>query len=235
MNTMRIRQCDFSRLAPRVLERWATVPTSVASDALNRGQSMAARIKPLAPGLRICGQARTVTPMPGDNSMVLHAASIAGPGEVVVVAGGGLDDVAMAGEWVVRACRHRGLAGLVIDGSVRDVAVLRTLGFPVFAAGAVPRGPHKTFGGWMDAPAAVAGVAVHPGDLVLGDDDGVVVVPLDAAEQTLLTAEAMRRREVEFSSRLERGETLADLVGLEPCALYDRYGRELAADGSAES
>lgn len=94
---------------------------------------------------------------------------------------------------------------------------------------AVPRGAHKNFGGWIDAPAAVAGVAVHPGDLVLGDGDGVVVVPLDPVAQTLLTVEALQRREEEFSRRLERGEALADLVMLEPCTVYDRHGREVAA------
>lgn len=227
VKTMRIYRAPFERLSEIMISRWSNIPSSVASDAMNRCQSMNARVKPLAAGMRICGQARTVVPMPGDNSMVLHAASIATAGDVVVVDGGGLEDVAMAGEWVVRACRRRGLNGLVVGGSVRDVAVLRDLGFPVFATGAVPRGPHKNFGGRMDVPAAVGGAPVQPGDLILGDDDGVVVVPLDAAERTLAVAETLMAREEEFARQLERGDTLVDLVKLERCVVYDRYGREI--------
>ncbi|NYZ15104.1 RraA family protein [Azospirillum sp. RWY-5-1] len=207
---------EFPRLDPSELELWASIPTSVVSDSLNRCQSMDARIKPCAEGMRLCGQARTVMPMPGDNSMLLHAVSLAEPGQVVVVAGGGLDDVALAGEWVARCGKRRGLGGVVIDGSVRDVRDIRQIGFPIFARGAVPRGPHKNFGGRMDVTASVGNTPVQPGDIVIGDDDGVVVVPLSQAAEVLKTALALLQREKEWTSQIESGRTLIDVLGMEP-------------------
>lgn len=213
---------NFRRLAPEVLDIWRTVPSSVASDSQNRCQSMDARIKPMVPGMRICGQARPVNAMPGDNSMVHHAVSCAEPGDVIVVAGGGLEDVALAGEWVVRSCKRRGLGGLVVDGSVRDLYEIRTLGVPVFARGAVPRGPHKNFGGIMDVTVSVGNVPVNPGDIILGDEDGVVVVPLALAEETLAQSLALLEREKRWTSEIESGRTLVDVLGVPPLELIER-------------
>lgn len=213
---------EFPRLSPETLALWETVPSSVASDTQNRCQSMDARIKPCAPGMRICGQARTVAAMPGDNSMLLTACSVAAPGEVVVVAGGGLDDVAMAGEWVARGCRSRGLGGLVIDGSVRDLREIRSIGFPVFARGAVPRGPHKSFGGKMDITAAVGGIAVNPGDLIIGDDDGITVVPLAAMDEVLQRCLDLLAKERIWSEQLDAGQSLAKVLGVpEPELIHE--------------
>lgn len=205
---------DFPRLSPDTLGIWSNIPSSVASDSLNRCQSMDARIKPCSEGMRICGQARTVVPMPGDNSMVHIACSVAEPGEIVVVAGGGLDDVALAGEWVVRSCKRRGLGGLVIDGSVRDIQDIRSLGFSVFSKGAVPRGPHKNFGGRMDVTASVGNVPVNPGDLIIGDEDGVVVVPLSLADETLKRCLELVRKERDWADQLDQGKTLMQVLGI---------------------
>lgn len=207
---------DFPRLTAAEIDAWRDIPSSVISDSLNRCQSMDARIKPVAPGVRLAGQARTVVPMPGDNSMIHHACSIARPGEVVVVAGGGLDDVALAGEWVARSSMRRGLGGLIIDGSIRDVREIRAMGFPVFAKGAVPRGPHKSFGGRMDVTAAVGGTAVEPGDLVIGDDDGVVVVPLSMVSETLIAAREIMAREEAWLAELDAGRSLVDVLSVLP-------------------
>lgn len=207
---------DYRRLSTDALAKWSSVPSSVASDALNRCQSMDSRIKPMVPGMRLCGQARTVVTMPGDNSMVHHAVSLAEPGDVVVVAGGGLDDVALAGEWVVRCCKRRALGGLVVDGSVRDLHEIRGLGLSVFAKGAVARGPHKNFGGKMDVTAAIGGVPVNPGDLILGDEDGVVVVPLAFADAALAQSLALLERERQWTEQIEAGATLVDVLGVPP-------------------
>ncbi len=203
---------NFRALDPSDMALWRTIPSSVASDAMNRSYSMDSQIKPVVDGLQICGQARTVVPMLGDNAMVHVACSVSEPGEVVVVAGGALEGIAYAGEWVARACRRRGLGGLVIDGAVRDIREIRALDLPVFCKGAVPRGPHKTFGGQMDVAASVGGVAVHPGDLVIGDDDGVVVVPLGIAEQTLHQCLALLAMERDWSSKIEAGQTLMEVL-----------------------
>ncbi|UKJ74168.1 RraA family protein [Azospirillum brasilense] len=205
---------NFPRLSPDMLEIWKTVPSSIASDVQNRCQSMDARIKPCAPGMRICGQARTAVSMPGDNSMLLTACSLAEPGEVVVVAGAGLEEVALAGEWVVRGCKSRGLGGLVIDGSVRDLQEIRTIGFPVFAKGSVPRGPHKAFGGKMDVPAGVGGMVVNPGDLIIGDDDGVTVVPLAVMDEVLRRCLELMAKEKVWSQQLDAGKSLMEVLGV---------------------
>ncbi|AWK87683.1 RraA family protein [Azospirillum thermophilum] len=213
---------DFPRLSSDVLDKWRSVPSSVASDSQNRCQSMDARIKPMVPGMRICGQARTVVPMPADNSMVHHAVSCADPGDVIVVAGGGLEDVAMAGEWVVRCCKRRNLGGLVVDGTVRDLHEIRSLGVPVFAKGAVPRGPHKNFGGKMDVTASVGNVPVNPGDIILGDEDGIVVVPLALAEETLARSLALLERERQWTAEIEAGRTLVEVLGVPPLEIIER-------------
>ncbi len=204
---------DYPRLTGDALEKWRAVPSSVAFDAMDRCQSMSASIKPMVPGMRLCGQARTVVPLPGDNSTVHHAVSLAEPGDVVVVAGGGLDDVALAGEWVVRGCKRRALGGLVIDGAVRDLREIRGLGVPVFARGAVPRGPHKNVGGRMDVAASVGNVPVNPGDIILGDEHGVVVVPLEIADETLEASLKRLERERQRPPQIEPRKTLLEVCG----------------------
>lgn len=176
---------NFPRLSHGLLLAWRAVPSRVAAGLPGCTQAVAPAIRTCAPGARLCGQARTVTPMPGDNSVLLAACGLAEPGEVVVVGGAGLDSVAVAGEWVTRRCQSRGLGGLVIDGAVRDLPDIRNLGFPVFARGAVPRAPHRSIGGKMDLPVTVGGVRISPGDLLIGDDDGIAVVPLIAVEEAL--------------------------------------------------
>lgn len=224
---------EYDRLSESELAQWRDVPSSVVSDSLNRCQSMDARIKPVAPGLRLCGQARTVVPMPGDNSMLHHACSIAMPGEVVVVAGGGLEDVALAGEWVTRSCLQRALGGMVIDGSIRDVREIRAMNFPVFAKGAVPRGPHKNFGGRMDVTAAVGNTPVNPGDLVIGDDDGVVVVPLAQVAETLLTARKIMEKEHSWMAELDAGRLLVDVLNIPAADLFNPDGERRSLRAAA--
>lgn len=209
---MRRLKVDFHHLGPNVLEAWRAFSTTTISDALNRSQCMAAAIKPLTPDLRICGQARTVIPMPGDNSMVHVACSVAEPGEIVVVAGTGFEDIAMCGEVVVHCAVKRGLGGMVVDGSIRDSEEIARTGFPIFCRGLVPRGPHKLFGGLLDGAAAVGGVSVKPGDLIVGDRDGVVVVPLELLEVTYKDCLMILDRERRWEDGIAQGRTLMDVL-----------------------
>lgn len=211
----------YERLSPDLLTEWGEIPSSVISDALNRCQCMHARIKPVVPGRRVCGQAFTVDPITADNSMVHHACSVAEEGSVIVVAGRGVEDTAYAGSWVVRGCIQRRLGGLVIDGSVRDIEEIRALSLPVFCSGAVPRGPHKNFGGRISVPVAVGGVSVSPGDLVVGDDDGVVIVPLTLARQALPHCKHVLEKELEWARRIEDGETLVEVLGVAPLEVVE--------------
>jgi regulator of RNase E activity RraA len=213
---MAIRRYDiqFERLTPEVLAAWGEIPPAVASDCMNRENVMAAAIKPLRPGTRLVGQARTVTSMVGDNGVSHVATALVGPGEVMVIDAGGYDDVAVWGGVATRAAMARGAAGVVIDGAVRDVAEIRELGFPCYARAVVPGGPHKGFGGTIDGAIACAGCPVSPGDIVLGDDDGVAVVPL--ADQAALLGVCRDKLEQEqaWLAEIAAGKTMAELLGL---------------------
>jgi len=109
---------------------------------------------------------------------------------------------------------EHGVAGLVLDGAIRDVAAIRDMGFPVYCRAVVPRGPHKGFGGTIDAPVACGGVSVSPGDLIVGDDDGIAVVPLAEVETVLATARAAEEREQQTIAKIRQGKTSAELLGL---------------------
>lgn len=207
-------EARFERLSDVVLTAWAEIPPAIASDCMNRAQSMDARIKPLAPGMRLAAQARTVVCMAGDNSAIHAAIRLIRPREVLVIAAGGHTGVALWGGLLTRAAMSRGAAGVVVDGAARDVAEIRELGFPCYAAGAVPAGPHKGFGGTIDGVISCAGCPVLPGDIVLGDDDGVVVVPLSRAGALLEECRAKLAQEKQAIARLANGELLADQLGI---------------------
>ena len=204
----------FTQLAETALAAWANIPPAIASDCMNRSQTMAGRIKPLAPGTRLVGQARTVACMVGDNGAIHAATRLIGPGDVLVIAAGGYADAALWGGLLTQAALSKGAAGVVIDGAVRDIAEIREAGFACFASAAVPAGPHKGFGGTIDGVIACAGCPVAPGDIILGDDDGIAVVPLGRAEAVLADCHAKLAQETEALKRLAEGTLLADQMGI---------------------
>ena len=209
------RTAAFDPLPAETLAAWAEIPPAIASDCMNRSQSMSAAVKPLAQGMRLAGQARTIQCMAGDN-MAIHAAMrLVRPGEVLVIAAGGHTGVALFGGLLAQVATARGAGGLVTDGAVRDVAEIRELGCPCFARAAVPAGPHKGFGGAIDGTVSCAGCPVAPGDIVLGDDDGVAVVPLARADAVLAASRAKIADEASALERLAKGEILADQMGIE--------------------
>ncbi len=211
---IRRHEIQFERLSPEALAAWGEIPPAVASDCMNRENFMAAAIKPVRAGTRLVGQARTVASMVGDNGVSHVATALVGPGEVLVIAAGGYEDVAVWGGVATRAAMARGVAGVVIDGAVRDVAEIRELGFACFARAVVPGGPHKGFGGTIDGAISCAGCPVAPGDIVLGDDDGIAVVPL--ADQAALLAVCRDKLEQEkgWLAEIAAGKTMAELLGL---------------------
>lgn len=206
---------DYAALDASVLERWKGVPPAVAGDCLNRTASMAGRVSPLHPDMRIIGHARTIRVMAGDNACVHAAIPLMRPGEIIVIDAGGNPDVAIIGEILVTAAKHKGVAGFVIDGAARDVAELRAGEVPVFAAASAPAGPHKGFGGSIDGPISCGGVPVQTGDLILGDADGVTVVPLGQAAAILEAGEAHVRKETDMLAQLAAGKTTAEMLGIE--------------------
>ncbi len=169
----------FTRLGADDLAKWRDIPPAIASDCMNRCYVMAARISPLAPGMTVCGHACTVTGMVGDNGASHAAIGLAQVGDILVIDARGHTETAVWGGIMTRAAMQQKLGGVVIDGAVRDAAEIRELGFATFAAGICPAGPSKGFGGIIDGLISCAGCPVKPGDIVLGDDDGVAVVPLE--------------------------------------------------------
>lgn len=171
-------------------------------------------LEPAWPGARAFGPALTVRGASGDN-LALHRAIAGAPEGVVVVADvQGGRDVAHCGDVLVRAARARGLRGIVLNGSIRDRAAIRELEYPVFHQGTSPRGPTKLVAGELGVPIELLGVSVQPGDLVLADDDGLVVVAGEDADEILAAAAAIADREREYESRIEAGESTLSILGL---------------------
>jgi RraA family protein len=153
------------------------LPTALLSDAAPQPIALDALIRPVWAGARLAGPAFTVSTPPGEHRAVRLAAEQAAAGDVLVVAAGGALRCALWGEKMSKLALERGLAGVVIDGAVRDLDDLAALGFPVFARGVVPTPPGREAQGELGVPVVCAGLPVSPGDVVYGDADGVVVVP----------------------------------------------------------
>lgn len=205
---------DFRRLSSKELDLWSNAEAAAVSDCLQRAQAMDAGIKPLAPEMRLVGQARTVRCAVGDNSALHAAIDLVDVGDVLVADAGGFLGNAVWGGLMTDAARRKGIAGLIVDGCVRDRAEIVSLGYPCFSRGVVPAGPHKNFGGEIDCAISCGGVAVCPGDLVVADGDGVTIVPLGKIEAVFEAYTNIKRREANAILELQRGGTLADIYGV---------------------
>jgi 4-hydroxy-4-methyl-2-oxoglutarate aldolase len=176
---------DIERVAPEVTAQAAKFAASILADVAGRRGALDGRIAPLAPTMRMAGPAFTVEVRAGDNLMIHAAMAMAKPGDVLVIDGKGDRTCALMGSIMINACKQLKLAGVVIDASIRDTDELRELGFPVYAVGANPNGPTKFVPGRINWPVSCGGVTVRPGDLVVGDADGVVVIEREKAQSLL--------------------------------------------------
>lgn len=173
-------------------------------------------LEPAWPQARLLGRAFTAGGGPGDNLALHHAIASAQPGEVVVLAAGGERGRAHCGGILAAAARRRGLAGIVLDGAVRDRVELERTGLPVFHLGTSPLKPRKDGPVELDVPVELAGVRVEPGDLVAADADGVLLVPAAEAERLLAAAEALEARERDVLAEVEAGRTTVEIYGYGP-------------------
>jgi len=167
---------DIDRVPADIVAQAAQFPSSILADVAGRRGALSGRIAPLAPSMRFAGPAITVEVRPGDNLMIHAAMAVAKPGDVIVVDGKGDLSSALMGEIMSQQCVALGVAAVVIDGAVRDSEAIRELGFPMYAAGLNPNGPTKFVPGRLNHPISIGGVTVNPGDLVVGDADGVTVI-----------------------------------------------------------
>lgn len=163
--------------------RFRELPVANISDSMSRMTAGGPRLRPMHAGGALAGPAFTVKTRPGDNLMIHKALDLAEAGDVIVVDGGGDLTNALIGEMMVAHAQARGLAGMVLYGAIRDHDAIRAGTFPVFAAGVTHRGPYKDGPGEINVSIALDGMVIEPGDLIVGDGDGVLCVPFaDAAE-----------------------------------------------------
>ncbi|WP_321969016.1 RraA family protein [Paraburkholderia tropica] len=182
-------------ISPELVERFRALPVANVSDSAHRLSAAGASLRPMHDGTKMVGAAITVRTRPGDNLMVHKAIDMASPGDVVVVDAGGDLTNAIIGELMSSHAAHRGLAGLVINGAIRDSGEIRAAAFPVYACGVTHRGPYKDGPGEINVPVSIGGMVICAGDLVMGDADGVVAVPVADAEALLVKAEAKHKQE----------------------------------------
>ena len=183
------------RASDALLDRFSEVATAHLSDNMSRMAAAGVRLRPMHKGGRLVGNALTVRVRPGDNLMVHKAIDIAQPRDVIVVDAGGDLTQAIIGELMMRHAQKRGAAGLVINGAIRDLATIGADFYPVYAAGVTHRGPYKDGPGEINVALALDGMVVQPGDIIVGDEDGVVAVPLAQAEELLEAAARHRAKE----------------------------------------
>jgi len=174
-------------------------------DARDRMGMLDGGVRALWKGARVAGRARTVWVPRGDNLALHRAIAVSRPGDVLVVNGGGDTSRALLGELMAERAKRRGVLGIVADGVLRDVGELEKIGFPAWARGACPAGPYKNGPGQVDVPVAVGGVVVRPGDLVVGDDDGVIVIPAAEAASSLLGGRAVEADEAQRRAAILAG------------------------------
>jgi regulator of RNase E activity RraA len=203
---------SIDRPAQDLLDRFRDAPTGFVADAFSHGNAMWHRIKPLDPAWRICGPAVTVKTRVGDNLLVWKALDIVQPGDVLVIAVEGDVQRAIWGDRTSAVAAARGVVGMVTDGVVRDVAGILDAGMPIFSQGSIPQACYMDGPGEINVPVSAGGVLVHPGDIVVGDRDGVVVVPAARAVEVADALDEVRKRESDAEAAIARDPRVPESV-----------------------
>ena len=200
---------DFPRVGADVVAQAAQYQPAIFSDIAERRGAMHGRIAALRPRMKLAGPAFTVEVRPGDNLMIHAAMALAKPGDVLVIDGKGDQTSALMGTIMMTACQQLGLAGVVVDGAVRDSLEIDEMDFAVFSVGTNPNGPTKQVGGRIGHPVSCGGVTVKPGDFVIADGDGVVVIEREKIESLLPLAAHKVEAEVKRIAQIRQGNTSA--------------------------
>lgn len=200
----RVRK-SMERAPADLVARYKEMPVANVSDSMSRMTAGGARLRPMHASGQMSGPALTVKSRPGDNLMLHHALDIAEPGDVIVCDGGGDLTNSLMGEIMLRQAIKNGVAGIVLDGAVRDLDAFREHNLPVFAAGVSHRGPYKDGPGEIGYPISIDGMVIHPGDIMIGDWDGVLCVPKADAADVLAATEAKNDAEVKQMAAIDAG------------------------------
>lgn len=201
---------SFERPSPELIAAFATAPTGPVVDAMGRRGALDEKIRPLTTRTQFCGGALTVWTIPRDNLAPYAALKFARPGDVLVVATGGADEVSVLGDIAIGMARNAGIIAIVTDGLVRDLDGIERVGIPVFARGLSPNSPFKNGPGEIGGTIAIGQRTVSAGDIVIGDRDGVVVIPRSAAESVRSNLEAVKAKERAMEAHVASGASRPD-------------------------
>lgn len=207
---------------PDLVDELSELGVATVHEAMGRRGLVSPALRPIYPGARIAGRAVTVLSHPGDNLMIHASIAHCRPGDVLVVATTSPSTDGMFGELFATQLRFRGVRGLVIDAGVRDVADLTAMGFPVWSRAICAQGTVKATPGSVNVPVVVGGAVVSPGDVVVADDDGVLIVPLERSDEIALAARARAEKEAHARARFAEGVSSLELYDL--AAVLERLG-----------
>jgi 4-hydroxy-4-methyl-2-oxoglutarate aldolase len=208
---LKIRR-DFPRPAPADVARFAGLQTGFIVDAMGGAGALDQRIKPVSTARTFCGVALPCYAGPADNLAVFGAITVAKPGDILLCASDGYTGCAVIGDLLLGMLKNTGVGAFVTDGCVRDAAGIRAVGLPCFAAGVTPNSPVRHGPGTVGLPIVVGGVAIGPGDIVAGDEDGVVVVPFARIAETLARLPAVQAAEATYDAKVKAGLRLPDFI-----------------------
>jgi 4-hydroxy-4-methyl-2-oxoglutarate aldolase len=213
---------NFPRPDKALVEALGKIQSATLHESMGKRGALPHTIKPIWPGMTVCGVALTIKSRPGDNLMLHKAVQLAQPGDVLVVENDGFVEAGMWGEIITMAAMQKGVVGIITNGGVRDTMPIRELGFPVFCAGVSIKGTTKAVPGKINNPVSFEGVTVYPGDIVVGDNDNVVIVPREEAAKVLEAAHAKEKVEAGWIEKIRLGQSTMDILGLTEA--YNRLG-----------
>lgn len=205
---------NIRRADPDVIETLGRLGVATVHEAQGRRGLMAPYMRPIYPTARVVGSAVTISSQPGDNLMIHAAVEVCKPGDVLVVTTTSESTDGMFGELLGVSCMAHGIRGLIIDAGIRDTAELTELNFPVWAKAISAQGTVKSTGGSVNIPVVSAGTIVNPGDVIIADADGVVVVPRDWAAEVARLGQIRLEKEEKIRRRLRNGELGIEFYGL---------------------
>ncbi|MEH7380299.1 4-carboxy-4-hydroxy-2-oxoadipate aldolase/oxaloacetate decarboxylase [Bacillus sp. JJ1533] len=207
---------NIERPDPELIEKYLNLDVSTVYEAQGKQGLMDYQLRPILSNKLIVGPAVTAVCYAGDNLMIHAAIEVCKPGDILVITTIGENVAGMIGELIVKALMKRGVQGVIIDSAIRDVTRLRELEFPVWSKAVHSAGTNKIKGGWVNAPTVCGGAIVNPGDLIMADDDGVVIVKKEDVENSFEASIKRLEKEEQTKAKINRGELSIDFYNLRP-------------------